>query len=134
MRLQPPDSVRAIQRKLYRKAKQEPAYRFYLQRLRDKVKALTDPTRAPLPTSVVSAEVNRVVHGWAGHIYFKYCARDFRNLRRFVEERVRVYLRRKHRHRTGGYQAFPNAFLYDDLGLYRLPLSPPWLASAHASR
>ena len=30
MRLRPPDSVRALQRKLYGKAKSEPHYRFYL--------------------------------------------------------------------------------------------------------
>ena len=104
------------------------------QRLRDKVKGLTDRTRAPLPTPVVIAEVNRVVQGWAGHFHFKHCARDFSHLRRFVEERVRTYLRRKHRHRTRGYRAFPNPFLYDRLGLYRLPDVPPWLAPAHASR
>jgi len=104
------------------------------QRLRAKVKGLTDRTRASLPTPAVIAEVNCVVHGWAGHFHFKHCARDFRNLRRFVEERVRTYLRRKHRHRTRGYQAFPTPFLYQCLGLYRLPDAPPWLASAHALR
>jgi hypothetical protein len=104
------------------------------QRLRDTVKGLTDRTRAPLPTPAVIAEVNRVVQGWAGYFYFKHCARDFSNLRRFVEERVRTYLRRKHLHRSRGYPAIPNPFLYDRLGLYRLPDAPPWLAAAHASR
>ena len=104
------------------------------QRLRDKVKGLTDRTRASLPTPAVIAEVNRVVQGWAAYFHFKHCARAFSNLRRFVEERVRTYLRRKHGHRTRGYQAYPTRFLYERLGLYRLPDAPPWRAPVHASR
>jgi RNA-directed DNA polymerase len=38
------------------------------QRLRDKVKTLTGRDRAPHPTPVVIAEVNRVVEGWAGDL------------------------------------------------------------------
>ena len=104
------------------------------QRLREKVKALTARDRLALPTPVVIAEVNRVVQGWAGYFHFQHCTRDFSHLRWFVEERVRISLRRKHRHRTRGYQALPHDSLYGRLGLYRLPMRAPWLAPAHAWR
>ena len=95
------------------------------QQLRDWVKALTGRDRAALPTPVVIAEVNRVGHGWAGYFHFKHCTRAFSPLGRFVEERVRIYLRRKHRRRGQGYQPFPTAYLYGRLGLYRLPTRAP---------
>jgi len=104
------------------------------QRLREKVKVLTARERLALPTPVVVAAVNRVVRGWAGYFHFQHCTRDFSALRWFLEERVRIYLRRKHRHRTRGYQALPYGFLYRRLGLYRLPGRAPWTAPAHALR
>jgi RNA-directed DNA polymerase len=87
------------------------------QRLRDQVRAL--PTRAHLarPTGAVIAEVNQVVRGWAGYFHFQHCGRAFSALRRFVRQRVRIYLRRKHRTQSWGYQAFPEAVLYGRLGL-----------------
>ena len=104
------------------------------QRLRDKVKALTSRDRASLPTPVVIAEVNRVVQGWAGYFHFKNCTRAFGSLQEYVAQRVRIYLRRKHRRRGQGYRAFPNAYLYGTVGLYHLPTRAPWTAPAHASR
>lgn len=83
------------------------------------MKALTSRDRARLPTPDIIAAVNRVVQGWAG--YFQHCAQAFSALRRFVAQRVRIYLRRKHRQRTWEYRAFPDSSLYGRLGLYRLP-------------
>ena len=78
--------------------------------------------------------VNRAVQGWGGYFYFRHCAATFSALNEFVCNRVRIYLRRKHRHRTGGYRAFPTSLLYGRFGLYRLPTTAPWTALASASR
>jgi RNA-directed DNA polymerase len=104
------------------------------QRLRDKVKALTGRDHLALPTPTVITAINRVVRGWAGYFYFQHCTRDFSALRWFIEDRVRTYLRRKHRYRSRGYQAFPHAVLYGRLGLYRLPTRAPWPSPTHALR
>ena len=104
------------------------------QRLRATVKVLTGRDRLALPTPAVIAEVNRVVPGWAGYFHCQHCTRDFSALQWFVEERVRIYLRRKHQHRTRAYQALPHEVLYGRLGPYRLPMRAPWLAPAHAWR
>lgn len=104
------------------------------QRLRDKVKALTGRDHLALPTPTLITAVNRVVRGWAGYFHFQHCSRDFSALRWFIEERVRTYLRRKHRHRTRAYQAIPYTVLYGRLGLYRLPTRAPWTTPMHAGR
>jgi RNA-directed DNA polymerase len=104
------------------------------QRLRDQVKALTGRDHLALPTPALITAVNRVVRGWAGYFYVHHCTRDFSALRWFLEERVRTYLRRKHRQRTRAYQAIPYTVLYDRLGLYRLPMRAPWRSPTHAGR
>ena len=103
------------------------------QRLRDAVKARTTRAALARPTADVIAELNRVVRGWAGYFHFQHCGRAFSALRRFVSQRVRLYLRRKHRVPSWGYRAFPDQFLYGRLGLYRLPGAPSQ-APASASR
>lgn len=103
------------------------------QRLRDAVKARTTRAALARPTADVIAELNRVVRGWAGYFHFQHCGRAFSALRRFVSQRVRLYLRRKHRVPSWGYRAFPDQFLYGRLGLYRLP-GAPYQAPASASR
>jgi RNA-directed DNA polymerase len=104
------------------------------QRLRDAVKAHTARADLAQPTALVIAEVNPIVRGWAGYFHFQHCGRAFSALRRFVSQRVRIYLRRKHRLPTWSYQALPDAVLYGRLGLYRLPGAPVLPAPASASR
>jgi group II intron reverse transcriptase/maturase len=103
------------------------------QRLRDAVKAQTTRAHLARPTADVITALNRIVHGWAGYFHFQHCGRAFSALRRFVSQRVRLYLRRKHRVQSWGYHAFPDPFLYGRLGLYRLPGAPSQ-APASASR
>jgi len=104
------------------------------QRLRDQVKALTGRDHLALPTPAIITAVNRVVRGWAGYFYFQHCTRDFSTLRWFLEERVRTFLRRKHRYRSRAYRAFPYPLLYGRLGLYRLPIRAPWSTPMCAGR
>ena len=103
------------------------------QRLRDTVKALTTRQHLGRPTADVITACNRVVRGWAGYFHFLHCGRVFSSLRRFVSQRVRLFLRRKHRTQSWGYRAFPDAFLYGRLGLYKLP-GAPWVPPASAVR
>ena len=104
------------------------------QQLRDKLRVRTGRDHLALPMPIVITAVNRVVRSWAGYFHFQHCTRDFGALRGFIEERVRTYLRRKHRHRTRAYQAVPHTVLYGRLGLYRLPARAPWTPPTPALR
>jgi RNA-directed DNA polymerase len=103
------------------------------QRLRDTVRAQTTRAALARPTAAVIAEVNQVVRGWAGYFHVQHCGRAFSALRRFLTQRVRIYLRRKHRLQSWSYRAFPDPFLYGRLGLYRMP-GAPWSPPASAVR
>ena len=58
---------------------------------------------------------------------------DFSALRNFLEERVRIYLRRKHQKKSRGYKAYPYSYLYDTLKLFKLPMKAPWTQAAKAT-
>jgi len=62
-----------------------------------------------------------------------HCTKAFAHLKNYTEERVRVYLSRKHRLRGRGYTKYPNAYLYENLGLYRIPTTAPWAQAAKAA-
>ena len=97
------------------------------------MKARTTRAHLARPTADVIAGVNQVVRGWVGYFHVQHCGRVFSTLRRFLTQRVRIYLRRKHRLPSWSYRAFPDSFLYGRLGLYRLP-GAPWSPPASAVR
>ena len=72
--------------------------------------------------------LNAMIRGWAGYFNQGPVARDYRAIRSYTERRVRRWLRRRGGSRGTGYRQYPDAYLYEVLGLYRLPdrrLGPP---------
>ena len=59
------------------------------------MKAQTTRAHLAHPTADIITEINQVVRGWAGYFHFQHCGRAFSALRRFVSQRVRLYLRRR---------------------------------------
>jgi len=79
----------------------------------------------------VKTELNRVVRGWAH--YFSYGTRlmAYREVDRYVEERVRHFLRRRRKVPTRGTRRFSADIIFGELGVFQLRrfhLAPP----AHA--
>jgi RNA-directed DNA polymerase len=72
--------------------------------------------------------LNAMIRGWAGYFNQGPVARDYRAIRSYTERRVRRWLRRRGGSRGTGYRQDPDAYLYEVLGLCRLPdrrLGPP---------
>jgi len=67
------------------------------------------------------------------YFYYGNCSTTFAQLRDYTEERVRTYLSRKHRLKGRGYTKYPNAYLYKNLGLYKIPATAPWAQAAKAA-
>jgi RNA-directed DNA polymerase len=84
-----------------------------------------------MPTEVIIEKLNELARGWVGYFYYGNCSRSLAKIKHFLEERVRIYLRRKHRQARKGYQSVK--FLYGDLGLYKIPTTAPWTRTAKAA-
>ncbi len=104
-----------------------------LAQIKADCKNLTCRRTLALPTEVVIQRLNEAVRGWVGYFYYENCSRDFSALRWFLEERVRIYLRRKHQTKSRGYKAYPYKYLYETLGLFKIPMKAPWTLTANAT-
>jgi group II intron reverse transcriptase/maturase len=104
-----------------------------MQRLKDRVKQLTDRCRCPVPLDDVMIELNASLRGWTGYFHYRNSSNVFRNVKMQVEERLRTHLRRRHKLHSRGaaYIRFPNHRLYLRYGLFKLPTSAGW-KKAHA--
>jgi group II intron reverse transcriptase/maturase len=97
------------------------------------IKALTCRKNLRFPKEVVIRKLNEQVRGWVGYFYYGNCSRDLTKLNNYLDERVRIYLRRKHAKKSRGYKEYPYRYLYDNLRLYKIPTTAPWTQTAKAS-
>lgn len=104
-----------------------------LAQIRAELKSLTVRSTLAFPEEVVIRRLNERIRGWVAYFYYGNCSRDLKSLKRFVEQRVRIYLKRKHRVKSWGYEAFPDKYLYSHLGLYKIPTTAPWTQAAKAA-
>ncbi len=102
-------------------------------KVKAEIKALACRRTLRLPTEIVLEKLNEFVRGWVGYFYYGNCSRDLTRIKGFLEERVRIYLRRKHGQKSRGYRRYPARYLYETLGLYKIPTTSPWAQSAKAA-
>jgi len=103
-----------------------------MARVKAEIRALTCRRSHALPTEVVIEKLNEVVRGWTGYFYYGNCSRDLSRIKGFLDERVRIYLRRKHGKKSRGYREYPSRYLYEALRLYQIPTTAPWTQTAKA--
>ncbi len=124
MSLTTPEKIRTLQRKLYIKAKQEPAFRFYA--LYDKV------SRADILS--YAWRLVRANRGSPGIDGVSFAAIESgEGVERYLRDLLRTHLRRRHKVkcRRTAYIRFPRTDLYGRYGLYKPPTEAGW-KSVHA--
>ncbi len=105
-----------------------------VDRIKSKVKQLTNRRRTLLPLPKLVEEVNEVLRGWTGYFHYEHSTEVMSRVKHFTEERMRKHLciRHKVRIRTRGYERFSTAYLYRYVGLYRVPTWAKWKRQAQA--
>jgi group II intron reverse transcriptase/maturase len=80
------------------------------------------------PEEIV-ARLNRQLRGWANYFRLGPVSRAYRTVDRYVTNRLRRWLCKKHKLPGAGTSRFPDTYLYQQLGLIRLPMltrNLPW--------
>jgi len=104
-----------------------------MRHIKAEIKKLTCRRNSALPKEIVVSKVNEIVRGWVNYFYYGNCSNDLLKLKGYLDERIRTYLRRKHQVKNRGYKTFPYRYLYEDLGLYKIPTTAPWTQKVKAS-
>lgn len=104
-----------------------------LQTIRDRITELTRRERTVMPIEKVVEEVNAKLRGWTNYFYYRNCSQVLVKLRRHVEQRFTIHLRKRHKVKSwdAGYVKFPRRSIYRKYGLYEVPTTAGW-KKAHA--
>lgn len=78
------------------------------------------------------SEINPILRGWCGYFNQGPVTSIYRLVRRYTERRFRRWLMRRQQRGGTGYKQYPDAYLYETLGLYELPNSRAAVLKAKA--
>jgi RNA-directed DNA polymerase len=79
------------------------------------------------PVEEVVAHLNRLLVGWGNFFSYGTVTKTYRQIDRYVADRLRQFLVRRHKLRSRGIRQFPNRRLYREYGLHPLaPSSSGW--------
>ena len=90
-----------------------------VRRMKEKVRSLLRPGNQSLwPT--VAKELNRTLRGWSNYFSYGTYRLAYRAVNNYVAERVRYFLRRRHKVPTRGTRRFEDRMIFGPLGVVRL--------------
>jgi group II intron reverse transcriptase/maturase len=92
-----------------------------VRRLCETISELTRRRTTLLEPDLMVTCLNRTLRGWANYFRLGPVSRAYRAVDRHVTNRLRQWLRAKHKVQGAGAARFPDEYLYQQLGLIRLP-------------
>jgi group II intron reverse transcriptase/maturase len=99
-----------------------------LQAVKQKIKHYTRRDMNPVPIDIIVSMLNQTARGWSNYFHYGHGHRKLKKVKYYMEERLRLHLRYRHKlnNRGAAYTRFPRRFIYDSLGLYKVPTTPAW--------
>ncbi|MGH9628055.1 MAG: group II intron reverse transcriptase/maturase, partial [Bryobacteraceae bacterium] len=104
-----------------------------MQKLRDRVRELTDGRRSGMDVKQVIAKLNPVLRGWGNYFRSGTCSRQFLNMDSFVWQRLCRWFYRRGGQRPSKRRPWSSTELYG-MGLYRLRGTVRYAAQAAPGR
>lgn len=75
---------------------------------------------------------NPILRGWCGYFNRGPVAKVYRSVRQYIERRLRKWLMRRDQRGGTGYRQYPDRYLYEELGLFPVPIRRATLPNAKA--
>ncbi len=100
-----------------------------LKRIVESVHMQTARSMELLDAAEVVQRLNWSLRGWANYFCLGPVTKSYRFVDAYTTRRLRRWLCKKHKHQGKGLTRYPDEYLYETLGLIRLPLLPqrlPW--------
>jgi len=104
-----------------------------LKKIKAQVTMLSDRRLTMLPLPVVMQRINEALRGWVGYFHYRNSSKTLEQLKRHVEQRVRIHLNKRYKFKGREYNKFTNQLLYQRYGLYKVPTTAG-CTRAHALR
>jgi len=90
-----------------------------VRRLREAVHGYLNP-RNQSPAGEVVGHLNRMLVGWQNYFAYGTVSKTYRQIDRYVADRLRRFLARRHKLANRGTRQFPDLRLYQEYGLHQL--------------
>ncbi len=99
-----------------------------MQSIKQTIQFYTRRDMNPVPLDIIVNKLNQTARGWSNYFYYGHGHRKMKKVKYYMEARLRLHLRYRHKlsNRGAAYTRFPRRFIYDSLGLYKVPTTPPW--------
>jgi len=99
-----------------------------IKSVKQKIKFYTRRDMNPVPIEVIVEKLNQTVRGWSNYFHYGHGHRKMKKVKYYMEESLRLHLRYRHKvnNRGAAYIRFPRRYIYDYLGLYKVPITPAW--------
>jgi hypothetical protein len=103
-----------------------------VQRIIEAVHMQTARSMELVDAAEMVQQLNWKLGGWANYFRLGPVTKAYRFIDAYTTRRLRRWLCKKHKHQGKGLTRFPDEYLYETLGLIRLPLMPQRLPWANA--
>jgi len=97
--------------------------------INEKLSKLTERKTLGEETAEKVSQLNALIRGWGNYFCLGPVSKAYRGVDGHARDRLRWWLRKKHKVKGSGKGRFPDEYLYETLGLYRLETttrSLPW--------